>query len=96
LRLIFQLDIVAERLGRTELVDHHRVIDDEVDGHQRIDLLLRRRPACVHGVAHRGEIDHAGDAGEILHQHARGAILDLAVGALLQLPVDDRLDVLGR
>jgi hypothetical protein len=26
----------------------------------------------VHGVAHGGEIDHRRDAGEVLHQHARG------------------------
>ena len=92
--LIFQLDVILERLGRAEFVDHDRVVDDEVDGDLRIDL-RRVRAERVHRVAHRGEIDHAGNAGEILHQHARGAILDLALRrARVVLPVDDRLGIL--
>ena len=54
------------------------MIDDEVDRHERIDL-LRIAAELGHRVAHRGEIDHRGHAGEILHQHPRRAILDLAV-----------------
>jgi hypothetical protein len=90
--LIFERDVFLERLGRAEFVDHHRVIDDEVDGHLRIDL---GGIAAELGdrIAHRGEIDHAGHAGEILHQHAGRAILDLAVRARVLLPVDDRLGI---
>ena len=44
-------------------------------------------------VAHRGEVAHGGDAGEVLHQHARGAELDLVLDALLRVPAGDRLDV---
>ena len=33
----------------------------------------------AHGIAHCGEIDHGGDAGEVLHQHAGGAEGDLAL-----------------
>jgi hypothetical protein len=52
------------------------VVDDEVHGDQRVDLAgvaaeLRDR------VAHRGKVDHAGHAGEVLQQHARRAVLDL-------------------
>src|SRR5690349_13983994 len=36
---IFQFDVAVEGLGRAELVDHHAVIDDEVDGDERVDLL---------------------------------------------------------
>ena len=32
-----------------------------------------------HGVAHCGEIHHGGHAGEVLHQHARGAEGDLGL-----------------
>ena len=46
-----------------------------------------------HRIAHRGEIDHRGHAGEILHQDARRAILDLAGRSCALLPVDQRLDV---
>src|SRR5690606_1663960 len=48
------------------------------------------------GVAHRGEVHHAGHAGEVLHQHARGAILDFLAGDGIALPVGDRLDVADR
>src|SRR3546814_12416256 len=33
--LIFERDVILERLGGAEFVDHHRVIDDEMDGHLR-------------------------------------------------------------
>ena len=91
---IFERDILLEALRRAEGVDHHRVIDDEVDGDERIDL-LRIAAELGHRIAHRGEIDDGGDAGEILHQHAGRAILDLALGLALLLPVDQRLDVLA-
>lgn len=92
--LIFQLDIVLERLGRAEFVDHDRVVDDEMDRDKRVDLgrVAAKLGDCV---AHRRQVDHARHTGEILHQHARGAILDFAVGAALLLPVDDRLDIVG-
>lgn len=66
-----------------------------MDGNLRVDL-LRLAAELLDRIAHCRQIDHAGDAGEILHQHARGAILDLAVAAALLLPIDDRLDVFGR
>ena len=91
--LIFERDILLERLGRAELVDHDAVIDDEVDRDERVDL-LRIAAELRHRVAHRGEIDDRGHAGEILHQHARRAILDLAGRGAGLLPVDQRLDVL--
>ena len=71
--LIFELDVLLEAERRAEAVDHHRVVDDEIDRHQRIDLL---RIGAERGgrIAHRREIDHGGDAGEILHQHARRAV----------------------
>ena len=75
--LIFEFDVLAERLRVAELVDHHAMVDDEVDRDQRIDL-LRVAAERAHRVAHRGEVDDCGDAGEVLHQHPRRAVLDLA------------------
>ena len=93
--LIFEIDVIAERRGRAELIDHHRMIDDEVDGDERIDL-LRVTAELRDRIAHRREIDDAGYAGKILHQHTRGAVLDLAVGRLgVVLPIDDRLHVVS-
>jgi hypothetical protein len=46
-------------------------------GVQRVDL-LRVAAQRLDPVAHGGEVDHRRHAGEVLHQHARGAIGDLA------------------
>ena len=90
--LIFELDVAGEGHRRAELVDDDGMVDDEIDRHQRIDL-LRVAAERGHGVAHRGEIDHRRHAGEILHQHARRAVGDLDAGlALVGQPAGDRLD----
>ena len=52
-------------------------------------------PSCAHRVAHRGEVDDRRNAGEILHQHARRAVLDLAVDPPLLEPVGHRLEVVA-
>jgi hypothetical protein len=46
-------------------------------------------------VAHGGEIAHGGDAGEVLHQDARRAELDLVRGVRGRVPGGDRADVVG-
>jgi hypothetical protein len=74
--LILKLDVLFERAGIGEVIHHHRVVDHEVDRHQRIDALgIRTKLRCR--IAHGGEIDHGRHAGEILHQHARWAERDL-------------------
>ena len=92
--LVFQLDVLAEGAGAAEIVDHHRMVDDEIDRDQRVDA---RRVAAErhHGVAHGGEVDHGGDAGEILHQHARRAEGDLAVALARDQPLGHGADVVG-
>ena len=61
-------------IGGIELgvvIDLHGMVDDEFDRLKRIDLL--RVAAEPHdAVAHGGEIDDRGHAGEVLQQHARG------------------------
>ena len=63
--LEFEEGIHVEGAGGAEFVDLDGMIDYEFDGLQRID---QRGVAAevLHGVAHGGEIDDAGDAGEIL------------------------------
>ena len=68
--LELELDVVGERIGRAEAVDLHRVVDDQIDGHQRIDA-ARIAAEAAHRVAHRRQIDDRRDAGEVLQQHAR-------------------------
>ena len=91
--LVFALDIELEGARVAEFVHHDRVVDDEIDGVQRVDL-LRVAAERDHGVAHRGEVHHRRDAGEVLHQHAGRAVGDLAgVAAALRGPFREGADV---
>ena len=91
---IFQRHIVFKRLGVAEFIDHHAVIDDQIDRHQRVDL-HRIAAELGDGIAHGGQIDNAGHAGEILHQHARRAIVDFVVRRAGGLPIDHGLHIGG-
>ena len=91
--LVLELDVVAVGLRRAEIVDDDRVVDDEIDGDQRVDL-LRIAAEALHAVAHCGKVDDGGNAGEILHQHAGGTEADLLAGlAAVGQPGGDVLDV---
>ena len=85
-------DVLLERCGVAEPVDHHRVVDDQVDGRQRVDdggVLAR----ADDGTAHGGEVGDARNAGEVLHQHTCGAIRDFPGGRRIVGPVRQRFDV---
>ena len=91
---IFEIDIGLERLAIAERIDDDRMVDDEIDRHQRIDL-LRITAKFRHGVTHRGQIDDGGHASEILHQNPGGTKRDLAFFlALIGQPRGNALDVL--
>jgi hypothetical protein len=92
--LVFEFDVLGESERRPEAVDHHRVVDDQVDRHQRVDLLWigakRRR-----GIAHRRKIDHGRHAGKVLHQHPCRAIGNLVFGFPCLQPFCDGENVLA-
>ena len=46
-------------------------------------LIVRVAALVAHRVAHRGEVDDARDAGEVLEQHPRGLERDLAGGLVV-------------
>src|SRR5204862_2057693 len=48
--LIFEFDVLLEGLGVAELVDHHAVVDDQMHGDERVDL-LRVAAELLHGIA---------------------------------------------
>ncbi len=93
--LVVAVRVDVEGARVPERIHLHRVVDDQVDGHQRIDL-LRIGAELFHRVAHRGEIDDGGDAGEVLHQDAGRLVGDLLGRLGLRVPARDRLDVLLR
>ena len=80
--LEFERGVEIESPGGSEVVHLDGVIDHQVGGQQRIGAV----GVGSHGresVAHGGQVDHAGHAGEILQQHARRHEADFfAVGAL--------------
>ena len=93
--LIFDRHIVLEGGRGAELVDHHAMIDHQMYRDERIDL-LRIAAERLQRIAHRGQVDHRRNPGEILHQDPCRAILDLARDPPLLEPVDHRLKVVAR
>ncbi len=91
---VLQLDVLREGVGRAELVRDDGVVDDQLGRGQRVDL---RRVAAelLDGLTHGGEVDDAGDAGEVLHDHAGRRELDLLAGLGLRVPAAQRADVVG-
>ena len=90
--VVLEIGVERERAGGAEVIDLHRVIDDELDRLQRIHLV--RIAAELHdAVAHRGQIDHAGHAGEVLQQDARRHERDFLLADGLRRPRRQRLDV---
>src|SRR5262249_34372816 len=87
-----ELGVQLEGIGLPEVVDLYRMIDNQLHRLQRIDL---RRVAAQSNdaVAHRGQVDDARHAGEVLQQHARRRERDLARSGALDVPVRERLDV---
>ena len=92
--LVFQLDVPVEGPRRAELVDDHRMVDHEVDRHQRVDpaRIAAERLCMASRMAARSTT--AGHAREVLHQDAGRAIGDLLLDlAAVVEPAGDRLDV---
>src|SRR5438105_1427964 len=75
-----ELDVHVElqRVGHAGEVDLHRVVDHQLDRHQRLDQLFLLAGALDRG-AHRGEVDDQRHPGEVLQEHAgddEGDLLD--------------------
>ena len=57
--------------------------------------LVGSPPRSLDGLAHGGQVDHAGHAGEVLHQHPRRGELDLHARVGGRVPAAERADVVG-
>ena len=90
--LVFEVDVALEGVGAAEHVQDDRVVDDHVGGGERVHL-VRVAAEGGDGFTHRREVDDAGDAGEVLHDHARGRELDLDARLGRGIPVRDGADV---
>jgi len=88
----FHLEIQLERFRTAEEIDLHRVIDDEINGHERLDhgRILARRG---HGVAHRGQVDQQRHTGEVLQNDAGHDKRDFFRRGLPGLPGGEGADV---
>ncbi len=68
------------------------MVDDQFSWGERIDLVGVAAQG-FHGIAHGGQIDHAGHAGEILQHHTRRREGDFGVWLGLGIPVQERIDI---
>ena len=90
--VIFDFHILLCCLGMAKLINHYRVVDDQMHGNQRIDFCRITAQFC-HRIAHRGKINDARNACEILQQNARWTILNFLGGFGIGLPIDNRLRI---
>jgi hypothetical protein len=90
--LEFEEGVHIEGGGGAEFVDLDGVIDYEFDGLQRIDE-GGIAAELLHGVTHGGEIDDAGDPGEILKENAAGCEGDFGVGLGIFIPFGEGADI---
>ena len=84
--LVLDGDVGVVGLRVARALDDDRVVDDQFDRDERVDL---RRVAAQPGqrVAHGGQVDDAGHAGEVLHEDALGREGDLVGGVTRSLAV---------
>ena len=88
-------DVVAERPCIAEAINHHRVVDDQIDGREGIDE-AGVEARIDHGAAHGGQIGHRRYAGEVLHEHPGRTIGDLFGARGVVRPIGQRFDVAAR
>ncbi len=88
------LGVEEKREGRAELIHLHRVIDDEIDGDNRVDALgAAAQPG--HCRAHGRQVDDRRHAGEVLQNDSSGFEGNLEWLGHLRRPARQPLDILG-
>ena len=66
--LELEIDVAVERVRAAEDVGDDRVVDDQLGRDQRVDP-GRVAAELLHGLAHRGQVDHCGHTGQVLEDH---------------------------
>jgi hypothetical protein len=91
---VLKLHVALEGVRTPEHIDDHRMVDDHFGRRQRVDL-GRVAAQVADCLAHGGQVDDAGHAREVLHDHPRRGELDLLAGLRRGLPGRQRADVVG-
>ena len=90
---VFAVNVHLERARVAEFVDHNRVVDNQINGVQRVNLLCVATQR-LDAVAHRSKVNNRRNAGEVLHQNAGRAVCDFTCSfTAVRGPVGKRLDV---
>ena len=82
------LGVEEERGCRAESIHLHGVVDDQVDRHDRVDLVGVSAHAG-HGAAQRGQVNYAGHAGKVLQDDTRRLEWDFNFASGIRPPVGD-------
>jgi hypothetical protein len=90
--LVFEGGVEICRIRASEIVGNDAVIDHELGRSERLDL-RRISPEIHDRLPHRGQVDHHGNAREVLHDDACGRELDLLGGLGTCLPSTQRTNL---
>lgn len=91
--LELELFIFFGGTGNTSGIDLHRVINDQVDWHEGVNL-GRVTSKALHSVTHGSEIHNSWYTSEVLQDDSGGAEGNLSIVLRRLLPVEDGFDVL--
>ena len=91
--LVLHVHVELDRFGGAEVVDLDRVVDDQLGRSQRVDL-LGLSTELDDLLAHCREVDDAGHAGEVLHDHTGGGELNFRSRFGTGIPVAEGFDML--
>src|SRR5262245_434029 len=90
--LELHVQIEFQRARRTKEIDLYRVIDNQIDGHERLDD-LRVASEPLHSASHRCKINNQWNACEVLQNNARNDEGNLHVRGRLRVPFRKRFNI---
>ena len=93
--LHLDFDVVMKGRVAGKAINHHRVVDDQIDRRQRIDL-LRIATSPRNRITHGGQIHDRRHPGKVLHQHPRRTVLNFTVGSTLLQPLTYGANIIQR
>ena len=90
--LVFQFNVSFKSIRLTKQVGDHRVVNNQFSGGQRV-YFGGVSTEVNDGFTHGGEVDDAGNPGEVLHDHAGRRVLDFGVGFRVGVPASNSPDL---